>query len=118
MPDANLIECPSCHHQFALTEALMKQLTQQNETRFQAQLQQEKDRLVKEMEARARASAEEANAREKQAVDAALQFQKEQQERETRLHNERGIKSQEAMEKLMDQLNKMQAENQDLLLKQ
>jgi hypothetical protein len=112
---SNTIQCPQCSHQFAMTEALLKQVSQQAQAEIEIRLKAERAKLAKESEQLLAEATKQASENERKAVEEALRVQKESQEREQLLQKQRELQSQEAADRLVKQLTDMQEQNQKLV---
>ncbi|MEY2906982.1 MAG: hypothetical protein RLZZ408_1453 [Verrucomicrobiota bacterium] len=115
---SNTIQCPQCNHQFEMTEALLRQVSQQSQAELEQRLKAEREKISREMEQRMKAAQTQASEREKKAIEDALKAQKEGQEHEAQLQKQREFQSQQAADRLAKKLEELQKENQDLAERQ
>jgi hypothetical protein len=113
MSDA--IQCPKCQNEFEITEALLRQVNQKAQAEIEERLKSEREKSNLEMERRLRETEAQAAAREKKAVEDALNALKENQEREAKLQKQRELQSQQAADRLAKQLEELQEKNQELI---
>jgi hypothetical protein len=98
-----------------MTEALLKQVSQQAQAEIEIRLKAERAKLAKESEQLLAEATKQASENERKAVEEALRVQKESQEREQLLQKQRELQSQEAADRLVKQLTDMQEQNQKLV---
>jgi hypothetical protein len=98
-----------------MTEALLKQVSQQAQAEIEIRLKAERAKLAKESEQLLAEATKQAVENERKAVEEALRVQKESQEREQLLQKQRELQSQEAADRLVKQLTDMQEQNQKLV---
>lgn len=125
MNSKNTIECPKCQHSFEMTEALLKQVSQQAEASLQDRLAEERARLSREAAEKIAAAAEEsarlrleaeeaARQLREEAVAAAVRLEQERQAQQEQLRIQREKIQQESLNALTRQLSEMQEQNQKL----
>jgi hypothetical protein len=122
---SNTIQCPQCSHQFEITEALLRQVSQQAQVEIETRLQAEREKIVRDAEARvaeaAKSAAEERKASEEasrklreEAVTAAVRLEQERQATQATLQAQREELNRKSIEALTKQLGEMQEQNQRL----
>jgi hypothetical protein len=122
---SNTIQCPQCSHQFEMTEALLKQVNQQAQAEIETRLKSEREKMVRESEARlaeaAKLAAEERRKSEEasrklreEAVAAAVRIEQERQTSQATLQAQREELNRQSLETLTKQLAEMQEQNQKL----
>ena len=123
---SNTIQCPQCSHQFEITEALLRQVSQQAQVEIETRLQAEREKIVRDAEARvaeaAKSAAEERKASEEasrklreEAVTAAVRLEQERQATQATLQAQREELNRKSLEALTKQLTDMQEQNQKLV---
>ena len=112
---SNTIQCPQCSHQFAMSEALLRQVNQQAQAEIEIRLKAERAKLAKESEQLLAEATKQAGENERKAVEEALRVQKESQEREQLLQKQREQQNRESTDRLVKQLTDMQEQNQKLV---
>jgi hypothetical protein len=123
---SNTIQCPQCSHQFEMTEALLRQVSQQAQVEIETRLQAEREKIVRDAEARvaeaAKSAADERKASEEasrklreEAVAAAVRLEQERQATQATLQAQREELNRKSLEALTKQLSDMQEQNQKLV---
>jgi hypothetical protein len=126
---SNTIQCPQCSHQFEMTEALLKQVSQQAQAEIEERLKVEREKITREADeklaaaaedsARQRHEAEESARRlREEAVAAAVRLEKESQAQEETLRAQREQMQQASLERLMTQITQLQSEKEALAERQ
>ena len=110
----NTIQCPQCSHQFEMTEALLRQVSQQAQADLEQRLKSEREKISREMEQRVKDAQDQASEREKKAIEEALKAEKEAREHEAQLQKQKEIRSQEAADRLAKELEELQKKNSEL----
>ena len=110
----NTIQCPQCSHQFEMTEALLRQVSQQAQADLEQRLRTEREKISREMEQRVKDAKDQALEREKKAIEEALKSEKEAREHEAQLQKQKELRSQEAADRLAKQLEELQKKNSEL----
>ena len=112
---SNTIQCPQCSHQFEMTEALLRQVSQQAQVEIETRLQAEREKIVRDAEARvaeaAKSAADERKASEEasrklreEAVAAAVRLEQERQATQATLQAQREELNRKSLEALTKQL--------------
>ena len=120
------IECPQCSHQFEMTEALLRQVSQQAQAEIEIRLKSEREKLAKESDQRlAEAAKAAAEGRRKfeetalklreEAVAAAVRLEQERLATQATLQAQREELNRKSLEALTKQLTEMQEQNQKLV---
>ncbi len=112
---SDTIQCPKCSHQFEMSEALLRQVSQQAQAEIEQRLNPEREQIGRETEQRLAEARELAASREKKAIEDALNLQKQTMEREAELEKQRELQSQEAADRLVKQLEELQKQNTELV---
>jgi hypothetical protein len=123
---SNTIQCPQCSHQFEMTEALLRQVSQQAQVEIETRLQAEREKIVRDAEARVaeavKSAADERKASEEasrklreEAVAAAVRLEQERQATQATLQAQREELNRKSLEALTKQLSDMQEQNQKLV---
>jgi hypothetical protein len=122
---SDTIQCPQCSHQFEMTEALLRQLNQQAQAEIETRLKSEREKILRESEARL-AQAEKLAAEERrksedasrklreEAVAAAVRIEQERLTAQATLQAQREELNRQSLEALTKQLAEMQEQNQKL----
>ena len=122
-PVANSIQCPSCNHEIALSEAILARINQQAQTEIENRIQTEREKISRRSEELLEAAAKSAAAeREKaeqtarilreEAVAAAISLEHERQAQQEQLRAQREQNQQESMNRLMEKITQLQTEKE------
>jgi len=125
----NLVQCPKCSHEFAVTEAILARINREAQAGIEARVQGEREKLQRELEeklksetdrlAREKGEADEQAVRlRKEAVAAALKLEKDRQSHEALLQADREAAKQKSIDELLERLSAMQRQNSELAEKQ
>lgn len=125
----NLVQCPKCSHEFAVTEAILAKINREAEAGIEARVQAEREKLQRDLHDKLKAETERL-AREKreadeqalrlreEAVAAALKLEKDRQSHEAQLQAEREAAKQKSIDELLEKLSAAQKQNEELAAKE
>lgn len=123
--ESNSIQCPKCSHEFAMNEALLRQVNQQAQAEIETRLQTEREKINREAQARIaeavkiaadqrKASEDAARKLREEAVAAAVRLEQERQATQATLQAQREELNRQSIDDLTRQLGEMQEQNQRL----
>jgi hypothetical protein len=126
---SNLVQCPQCHHEFPLNDALLASINREAQAGIEARVKAERDKAESEAAEKIKAAAEraaedqrkadqEAKTRLEQSVAAAIKLEQERQANEAKLLADREAAQQKSITDLMDKLTAAQKQNEELATKQ